>query len=82
MSSLGDPIRRRTTGQDLLRTVMNEILEIKNRQTAGIQIPKAAFIPTREIIYLSFSTPVVTTTTALTGKWDDAGSKYEDVVYI
>lgn len=82
MSALGDPVRRRISGEDLLRTVINEILEIKNRLTEGKQIPKAAFVPTQETIYLAFSTPIISTTTALTDTYDSGTAKYETSEYL
>lgn len=77
MSALGDPTRRRVSGEDLLRTVINEILEIKNQATGGKNPPRTVFAYDQNTLYLSHSEPTISTTTSLTANYDASDAEYE-----
>jgi len=81
MSSLGDPIHRQTSASDLLRTVINEILELKNKSTGGKTPPRTLFITDIGKVLLSHTEPVITTTTAATDVYDAASAVYDTSEY-
>lgn len=81
MSALGSPTVRTRSTDELLRTVLNAILEekIKN-QGIKSQIPIVS-VSVYEKIELSDANPTVTTTTAAGYVYDNANSKYDQSDY-
>lgn len=81
MSALGDVTRRKVSGEDLLRTVINEIIAIKNRVTGGKVPPKTSYAYDQNVIYISHGEPTITTTTNLSDTYDSATAEYERSEY-
>ena len=82
MTNLGTPVRGKLTVEDLLRTVLNKILESEIKQTAIKSSQPLIGITLPETLLISHTEPVITFTTNASALWDNAPAQYDFVEYV